>query len=66
LVEFLDHDSLAVRVFAFENLQRITNKTLLYMPWTNDRRSSIQSWRKQLQGGAIVYESLPSPMQNNE
>jgi len=66
LVDFLDHDSLAVRVFAFENLQRITNKTLLYMPWTNDRRSSIQSWKKQLLGGAIVYESLPSPLQNDE
>lgn len=62
LVEFLDHDSLAIRVFAFENLQRITGKTLLYMPWANDRKSSVQSWKKQLQSGAILYESLPSPL----
>jgi len=65
LVEFLDHGSLAVRVFAFENLQRITNKTLLYMPWANDRKSSIQNWRKQLQSGAILYESLPSPLHSD-
>jgi hypothetical protein len=64
LVEFLDHDSLAVRVFAFENLQRITNKTLYYLPWSNDRKSSLQSWKKQLQSGAVLYESLPSPLQS--
>jgi len=52
-------------VFAFENLQRITNKTLLYMPWANDRKSSIQNWRKQLQSGAILYESLPSPLHSD-
>ena len=66
LVEFLDHDSLAIRVFAFENLQRITNKTLFFMPWANDRKSSVQSWKKQLQSGAIVYESLPSPLQSDQ
>lgn len=66
LVDFLDHGSLAIRVLAFENLQRITRKTLFYMPWSNDRKSSIQGWKKQLQGGAILYESVPSPLQDSE
>ncbi len=66
LVEFLDHDSLQLRVFAFENLQRITNKTLLYRPdvAAGQRRSSIQRWKEQLQSGSIVYETLPTPLQN--
>ena len=66
LVEFLDHDSLQVRVFAFENLQRITKKTLLYLPEASAtrRRSSVQRWKEQLQNGGIVYETLPSPLQN--
>ena len=29
-------------------------------------KSSIQSWKKQLQSGAIVYESLPSPLQSDQ
>jgi hypothetical protein len=63
LVEFLDHDSLSVRVLAFENLRRITNKTLLFRPETTEarRKSSVQDWHEQLQQGAIVYETLPSP-----
>lgn len=66
LVDLLDHASLRVRVFAFENLQRITKKTLLYMPEVSAarRKSSIQRWKEQLQNGAIVYETLPTPLQN--
>ncbi|MCU0876126.1 MAG: hypothetical protein MUE50_27710, partial [Pirellulaceae bacterium] len=66
LVEFLDHDSLQIRVFAFENLQRITKKTLLYLPEVaaTRRRSSVQRWKEQLENGAIVYETLPSPLPN--
>ncbi len=66
LVDFLDHDSLQIRVFAFENLQRITKKTLLYLPQAaaTQRRSSVQRWKEQLQNGAITYETLPSPLQN--
>jgi hypothetical protein len=66
LVDLLDHDSLRIRVFAFENLQRITKKTLLYMPEGSAarRKSSIQRWKEQLQTGAIVYESPPSPLKN--
>jgi hypothetical protein len=66
LVDFLDHDSLQIRVFAFENLQRITNKTLLYLPEVSAarRRSSVQRWKEHLQSGGIAYETLPSPLQN--
>ncbi len=66
LVDFLDHDSLQIRVFAFENLQRITKKTLLYLPQAapTQRKSSVQRWKEQLQNGAITYETLPSPLQN--
>jgi hypothetical protein len=66
LVEFLDHESLQIRVFAFENLQRITKKTLLYLPEVaaTRRRSSVQRWKEQLDNGAIVYETLPSPLPN--
>jgi hypothetical protein len=53
-------------VFAFENLQRITKKTLLYLPEVaaTRRRSSVQRWKEQLENGAIVYETLPSPLPN--
>ena len=64
LVELLDHGSLNVRVFAYETLRRITNKTLMYRPETTDirRRSSVQDWREQLENGAIIYDSLPTPV----
>ncbi|MCU0872263.1 MAG: hypothetical protein MUE50_07950, partial [Pirellulaceae bacterium] len=66
LVEFLEHDSLQIRVFAFENLQRITKKTLLYLPEVTAarRKSSVQRWKEQLGSGGITYETLPSPLQN--
>jgi hypothetical protein len=62
LVSLLDHESLNVRVFAFETLRRITNKTLLYRPEVSAdrRRSSIQDWRERLENGAIVYETPPT------
>jgi hypothetical protein len=65
LVELLEHDSLQVRVFAFENLQRITKKTLLYLPEApaSRRKASVQRWKEQLQNGMILYETLPSPLQ---
>ena len=64
LVELLDHGSLNVRVFAYESLRRITNKTLMYRPETTDirRRSSVQDWREQLENGAIIYVVLPGPL----
>jgi hypothetical protein len=62
LVALLDHESMRVRVFAFENLQRITNKTLLYRPevTADRRRSSIQNWRERLESGGVVYETPPN------
>ncbi len=62
LVDFLEHPSLNVRVFALENLRRVTDKTLLYRPeLTADRRKgSVQEWRVRLENGAIVYDTPPS------
>jgi hypothetical protein len=63
LVDFLKHESLNVRVFAIENLRRITNKTLLYGPETSDawRKPRVQAWEERLKQGAIMYDTLPSP-----
>jgi hypothetical protein len=62
LVDFLEHPSLDVRVFAYENLRRITDKTLGYRPeLTPERRKgSVQDWRESLESGAIVYDTPPS------
>jgi hypothetical protein len=64
LVEFLDHESLEIRVFAYENLRRITNETHIYFPEQTEvrRRSSVRKWREQLEEGAIIYDSLPTPL----
>ena len=63
LVKYLNEDSLYVRVMAFENLRRITKKTLLYRPEGNveRRKSSVRSWNDQLRDPGIVYATLPSP-----
>jgi hypothetical protein len=64
LVEFLDHESMQIRVFAYENLRRITNETHIYFPEATEvrRRSSVRKWREQLEDGAIIYDSLPTPV----
>lgn len=65
LVQALDSPTLIIRVFAFENLRQITNKTLSYRPeWTDTRRrSSVQDWRQRLEAGEIIYHKLPSPVE---
>ncbi len=62
LVALLEHEALNVRIFAFENLRRITKMTLMYRPEVNAdrRRGSVQDWRERLQNGAIVYQTPPS------
>jgi hypothetical protein len=67
LVAFLDHDSLPLRVLAFENLRRITKKTLLYRPEVSKtrRKSSVRSWQDQLKDG-VAYATLPSPTASGE
>jgi len=64
LVEFLDNDLMQIRVFAYENLRRITNETHIYFPEATEmrRRSSVRKWREQLENGAIIYDSLPTPV----
>lgn len=64
LVEFLDHESMQIRVFAYENLRRITNETHIYFPEASEmrRKSSVRRWREQLEKGAIIYDSLPTPV----
>ncbi len=46
LVEQLDSDDPAVRVFAINALERITNQRLGYNPYVDevDRRSAIEAW----------------------
>jgi hypothetical protein len=63
LVEFLEHDSMIIRVLAFENLRRITGKTLSYRPDVTEvrRKSAVRDWQDLLEAGAIIYQSLPSP-----
>jgi len=64
LVEFLDHESMQIRVFAYENLRRITNETHIYFPEASEmrRKSSVRRWREQLEKDAIIYDSLPTPV----
>lgn len=68
LVEFLDSESMPVRVFAYENLRRITNETHIYFPEATEvrRRSSVRKWREQLEKGAIIYDSLPTPVSDGQ
>jgi len=67
LVEFLAHDSMRIRVFAYENLRRITDETHIYFPEATEmrRRSSMRKWQEQLENGAIIYDSLPTPVSDD-
>lgn len=68
LVENLDHPMLAIRVLAYENLRRITGSTQFYRPESpaDRRKATVQSWRKRLQDGLIVYKSPPTPVPDRE
>lgn len=64
LVEYLDHQSMAVRVLAFENLRRISGLTLLYRPQDNAarRKSAIQKWKERANApGGITYAKPMAP-----
>lgn len=56
MVEFLDNESLDLRVLSFENLHRITGMTALYRPEYPDarRRPYVASWRDKLDKGEVV------------
>ena len=68
LVDFLDHDSIDIRILAFENLQRITGKSLGYRPSTTEslRKRFVREWRNRLEAGEVVYTKLPTPMPTYE
>lgn len=63
LVAYLNHDSLSVRVLAFENLRRITGKTMVFHPEAerSQRESSFRRWWWELESGEIRYKSPPTP-----
>lgn len=68
LVALLDHDSLQIRLFAYENLRRITKKTLHYRAEADkaQRRSMIRSWQELLDKKQIAYAAKPSPLSGGE
>ena len=57
LVKFLDHEVPVFRVLAFENLRRITQKSLYYHPEASaaKRLPAVQQWRRQQQAGRIRF-----------
>jgi len=63
LVDFLDHDSMNARIFASENMRRITDRTHHFRPEGTDmrRRSSVQDWREELEAGTITWKLPPTP-----
>jgi hypothetical protein len=64
LVDALENESMAIRVLAFFNLMRITDKSQQYRPEMRpeEQKSKIASWRKLLEDGQIVYKHVPSPL----
>jgi hypothetical protein len=68
LVALLDRDSLPLRVLAYENLRRITQKTNSYRPEASrsQRKSSLGLWQSLLQKGGIAYATSPSPTSTEE
>lgn len=61
LVEALESPSMDIRVMAYENLRRITQKTHLFRPDREPRqqKSAVLNWRKSLQNGTIQYKDPP-------
>ncbi|MBN2579967.1 MAG: hypothetical protein JXB10_13345 [Pirellulales bacterium] len=60
LVEWLDHDNLAVRVLSFWNLRELTGgKGLYYRPEynINRRRQPVQAWKQRLEAGEIRLQA---------
>ncbi len=64
LVRYLDVEALDQRVFAYENLRRITGSTQLYQPQFNAarRRTPVAQWNARLKAGEIVYKVPPGPI----
>lgn len=64
LVELLEHDSMPVRVLAYENLLRITGRNFFYKPEREAERQKdkIRRWRELLDQGQILYVTEPAPL----
>lgn len=55
LVDALEHDDPAVRLFAIESLRRITGEDLGYQPYDTPARRdrAVQAWRRQLDENSL-------------
>ena len=63
LVNFLEHDNLAFRVLAFNNLRDITGHGLTYRPEypPTQRRQLVQRWKEKLDAGEIRVRGDTTP-----
>jgi hypothetical protein len=64
LVELLSADSMDLRVLAFANLMRITERSHMYRPEREPSRqkAAILRWHNTLQEGGITYQTPPPTM----
>lgn len=63
LVDSLESNELDVRLFAFENLRKITGATFSYRPEKKleQNKKFVIRWREYLKEGKVVYAVEPSP-----
>ena len=63
LVDRLDDEEVAVRMAAIEALERLTGKTLGYVPWApfTERRTAVEAWRADLKRQAPSEGRRPMP-----
>ena len=68
LVDYLQHESLDVRVLAINNLRRITSRTFGYHPHLPElrRRTAQREWEQAAQGGTIAYLKPPPELPKRE
>ncbi|MFM2097365.1 MAG: hypothetical protein RIS70_4489 [Planctomycetota bacterium] len=64
LIETLDHESLAVRVLAFDTLRRLTGTTNNYHPErpVEARKQAVLIWNQRLRDKSIPYRSPGAPV----
>lgn len=55
LVQYLDHEKLAIRVLASLTLRQVTQMTLAYEPQSSpaERKRAIELWRERLKSGSV-------------
>ncbi len=64
LVGALEHERVGVRVLAYENLRRITDKTQLFRPEQPpaQQKGEVMKWQRNLAAGAINYLHPPTAL----